>query len=718
MRKGSETRWRIDLLFRDERGMTSASMALSILISLSLVFTGAQVYRVGSASAEVQDVADASALSAENQVAEFMVVARFCDAVILSLSLTGITATGLGVAALCTPFTAELSEGLLKAGRELLRTRDKFADRSAKTLDKLQKALPYLSAACAAGVASQNDGDSAGSRYAGIALLVPTKGDPITVSPSDEANKLLDEIDSEADEIRQKAKEAEEAAEEANKAKERAFNHDCGNNPDYCMYERAAKLAGLEGGRNPLYTSVDAWSFSVALNRAKAYYRVRLDAEAPAGSSFDEEVKSHLRTHFFRYAVEEVGKGYVHETSESFDAYFPLLPRNTDEMRDTELYTKPVYPITEDESGKRVMHAWAACPESAGSTSVGSIAEMEREDFETCPTCRFTAASMGKVASASSSIQNGFEYHYRIVAEEAATYQDARKRADAPKSEVQNKAGGLLDRLGALAKETFGKRIDPSPPGRFGCVSFVVNTGSVPASRGFSNSFVSGGASLGPRAAISAATLVGEASDEGKTVLNSMLDGCKQNGGFAVGAAGMVLDAWSFLLKAYGDGQEALTRAVKAGLNSLPLVGASGLGDWASEKLTGVFEGLGLQPVEMKSLKAVLVNSQHVAAKDEGSFGKRFVSVKQRAVAAAAGSTDLFTMVLSDAERQALAGVEGLGDSVTIASIELLGDGGPAIPVTIPLPDVVKSFGSSAISALFDELRAVHGESSGVRVWE
>ena len=90
-------------LFRDERGFTTTSMVLSLLITLSLVFTAAQVYRIGSASAEVQDVADAAALAAETQISEFMIIARFCDAIVLSLSLTGLAVTGLGLVALCTP---------------------------------------------------------------------------------------------------------------------------------------------------------------------------------------------------------------------------------------------------------------------------------------------------------------------------------------------------------------------------------------------------------------------------------------------------------------------------------------------------------------------------------------------------------------------------------------------------------------------------------------
>ena len=85
-------------------------MALALLVTLALLFSAAQVYRINAASAEVQDVADAAALAAENQVAEFMLVARVCDALILSLSLTGAMSAGLGVVCLCTPATASTSE--------------------------------------------------------------------------------------------------------------------------------------------------------------------------------------------------------------------------------------------------------------------------------------------------------------------------------------------------------------------------------------------------------------------------------------------------------------------------------------------------------------------------------------------------------------------------------------------------------------------------------
>lgn len=712
-------------LFRDEEGFTTTSMALSLLITISLVFTAAQVYRVNSASAEVQDVADAAALAAENQVAEFMLVARFCDAVVLSLSLTGLTACGLGLAALCTPATATLSEGLLDAGRRLIEVRNDFSDRATAALNKLQEALPFFAAACAASVAAANDGDSSGASYLGVAMLVPAKGEELRAASSEEAEGLLDDIDGQADDIREKAKAAEEAAEEANRSKERAFARDCGDNPAYCMYERAASLAGLPGGDNPLYASVDTWTFQVALNRARAYYRVRLRDEVPADSSLDEQVRSALRSHYYRYAVEALSTAYVREGDGSFEAYFPHLPGSTAEMRLTSLYTDVVYPVTRgsgdgDSGAAQVMHAWMGCPEvqRAGSWSLGSIADMESIGMATCPTCGFTAASMGKVAAASTSIDNGFEYHYEAVADEAAVYQEARHRADAPRSEVEEKVGTLFGKLAEVAKDTVGKRIDPAPPGRYGAIAFVVNAGTTPAAGPFASGFVAAAGSLGPRAAVSAATLLDEGSAEGRTALNSALDGLRESGGAAVGAAGIVLDAWSWLLVAYADGQDALTGAIKGGLDSLPLVGASGLGTWASGKLSGAIEGVGLQPAEVGALKPVLVNSAHVAAKGEGSFASGYIAVKQRIVAHPLTSADLFSSLLTEAECLALAQVEGIGDSVQIASIELLGEGGPSIPITIPLPAAVKSQGAAAVQDLFARLRSFYVDVTGVRVWE
>ena len=727
--------------FRDERGFTTTSMVLSLLITLALVFSAAQVYRVNSASAEVQDVADAAALAAEGQVAEFLIIARFCDAVVLSLTLTGVTVTGLGIAALCTPPTAAASAELIEAGKSLLKARDEFADRAARVLDKLQEALPYLAAAGAANVARANNRDSSGASYLGIAVLVPAEGESLAFDGIDEARGLADDVGEQADEIREKARRAEEAAQEANRHKERAFAHDCGDNPAYCMYERASALAGMAGAENPLFESVDTWSFSIALGRAQAYYGRRAAIEAPADGSVDERARSALRARFYEYAARTVGEGYVRENADSFEASFPQLPANTSEMRSTALYTEAAYPITsvvvelesddiEDGEGaagaeaasevEYVMHAWPGCPEvqEHGASATGSIADMESNGYPTCPVCGFTAASMGKVAAASTSISNGFEYHYRIVAEEAEGYERARREAKGPTDEVKQQAGSLLERLGEILKDAANKRLEAAPPGRYGAVAFVVNNGRTPAAGSLSSSFVSGGGSLGVRAAASAATLVDEGSDEGRNVINSALDGLRADGGAAVGVAGMVLDAWSWMLGAYASGQEFLYSAVEGGLDSLPLVGASGLGPWVGDKLRAVVEDAGLQPAQVGALKALIVNSGHVAARGGDGFAARYLHMKQQVIAHPLSSTGLFSSLLNDAEQQALDQIEGLGSSVQIASIELFGPSGPSLPVTVPLPGFALGYAASGVQGLFDRVRSVYADVTGVRVWE
>ena len=101
----------------DEDGMTTVGMVVSLLLALSMIFSSAQVYRIQSVSSRVQSVADAGALAAGNVVAEFMVAVRVCDSVALSLSLTSLTSTGLGVVACCVPGGQGVGAKLLEAAR-------------------------------------------------------------------------------------------------------------------------------------------------------------------------------------------------------------------------------------------------------------------------------------------------------------------------------------------------------------------------------------------------------------------------------------------------------------------------------------------------------------------------------------------------------------------------------------------------------------------------
>lgn len=702
-------------LFWAEEGFSTVGMVLALLISMSLVFTAARVYEINESSSRVQEVADAAVLAAENVVGEFYLVASICDAVSLSLSLTMVGCLGLSVVCACVPPTAELSKTFLETAKKAKQSRDSFCESANDSLEKLAEALPFIAAIKAQEVYSANSSLSDGANYQGIVVLSPwevEKGKAISFDDSDSA---LNEVEESRDSLEDAASRAEEAAKRANEWKQRGYEHDSGSRDSYCMYERAAKLAGMGGSENPFFSSVDTWSFAASLDRAKTYYRYRLQNEAPKGQSIDELSNSALRKRFYAYAVETVEKGYVHETDSSFDALFPPLPKNTDEMRSTALYAEAVYPKTIDGQGAMVLHAWSGCPALAqGSTGVGSIQEIDSAgSYTPCSYCKFVPSSMGKVAAASSSIGNGFEHHYNEVAKAAEEYQKARDELGPLNQQAKGLAGSMLDGIGKAFREACSQRIDITPPGHCGAIALVSDTGTVQTH--FPSSFVTGGVEgLGARAALSSATLVREASDEGKNVVTSFLDGLSDEGSASVGGARLALRMWSGFLTVYAQGHDALMRTVESVLDSIPLMSASGLGSWASSALGGVIEGLGFSPVDLSARKAVLVNSWHVAKADESSFSARVLSAKERALASQGeGGID---GILFSIESAASDAVSDLGSEFTIATVVLF-DGTFEVPVTIALPQAITGGLQKAVQKGIDSLRGIVSSVTGVRQW-
>ena len=709
--------------FHDEYGLTSTGVVLALLITLALLMSSAQVYKVNTLSAEVQNVADAAALAAENQVAEYMIIVKFCDAALLSMSLCALVTTGLGIAALCTPFTAPLGEKLISASKKVLDARKKFFEQSTKSLKVLQNMLPFFAAASAVHVCIANNTNHVGADYIGIALLAPGKGTINVPDTSELGQELVRDVDYKAEQIKEKGKAAEEAAQKSNEAKQRAFMHDCGNAENYCMYERSRQLAHLEGGDNPFFSSIDTWTFEIALNRAKKYYEKRLAIEEPLDNTSLEISKSQLRKDFYEYASRIVSEeGFVHEDLDSFEAKFPLLPKNTDEMRNTSLYEIKRYPVTllkEQEEEKLIVHSWEGCP-GIGDGIVGheSIKYMEESNLQECPYCEFSATSFGKVAAATSSIETGFEYHYRIVAEEAERYQKERNSADDPKREVKEIVGNIFNQIKEGIKIIANQRIYAQPPGSYGSIAFVINKGHLSSRDLIPSPFISKDVSLKSRAAISGSTLVAESSEEGKDVINSLLDTLRRDGSVLGAAGGLVLDIWSGMLRVYSNGYSALTDGLQSVLDSIPFVGASGLGSWVKTTISTYFEDCGLEPVKVNALKPVLINTGHIASKEDKSLSKRLITIKKAAIEHSFHSRDIFGSLLTDAEQEAISKIEGMGDSLTIASIELLGIEGMSIPIIIPIPEQAKQFATNSIEDLFNNIRDARAQYVEVRVWE
>ena len=244
----------------------------------------------------------------------------------------------------------------------------------------------------------------------------------------------------------------------------------------------------------------------------------------------------------------------------------------------------------------------------------------------------------------------------------------------------------------------------------------VVDTSSLAADAGFESLFVGGGQTLGARAAVSGATLAEDPAHDGASVVSSLLDGFEQDGGAAVGAARIVLDAWSGLLGAFSEGQQSLTDTVEGALDSVPLASLSGLGEWAADGLRHAFEAAGLAPADLDALKPVLVNTGYVAGADEGGFSVAFMTAKERALSLSASSTSLFTALVDDVEADAFSAVERVEEGVVVARIELP-VGGVSIPVTLALPPTVTDQAAGFISRCADTVRSLYGTVTGTRVW-
>ncbi len=632
-------------LFRDERGITTIGMAISIFLCIALIFTGAQLYRIGSASAEIQEVADASALAAENEVAEFVSAVNICDAAVLSLTLLSATLFGLGIVAACVPPLAALSEKLIESANRIMEKRDGFYEGAVKGLNSIQRMLPFLAAANAMGVASANDEGASDASYFALAALVPQKGIDFQLDADGALADLSGQVDEDIDRIREDSAKAEDAAKKANEAKERAFMADCGSAPTQCMYERAGSLSDIASEDNALYTNVDAWNFQVPLKRLRAYYSSRKNDPVPSSGSIESRADSAIRKRFYEYASEEFESAFIDDADGSFSYSLPELFKNTDGMKQTKLYTEVRYPITASD-GQQTMHAWSGCPKASDAVRMGSISELDAGGFTLCSSCEFRVSSMGNVAAASTNVSNGFEHHYALFLQAVKDYAQARSELDPLTQSVKDEVTPLLDSIKEIFEDAVAKRLIPDPPGKFGSIAMVVNTAKPPADSGFESSFVNGGTTLGTTAAVSGATLLKDSGSDGSSVITRVIGNLVGDVPLVGGFSNIVADCWTGLLRAYAKGQSALTETVESGLNSFSTSTSSGLGTWASDFLRDVIEGIGLQPADIDPRLPVLVNTGYIAI-DGSTFSTNFMKVKQGALYGSTPSTGLFSSIAS-----------------------------------------------------------------------
>lgn len=623
----------------DEEGFTTVGTAIALLLSVVLAFGAVQAHWTQTKASQVQYVADAAVLAADGAVAEFIAYAQAIDAALLSLSLVGVASYAASAVAAFIPGGEGFAAKMADFGSRVFKTRDGFAKTAKKGLNAAQKLMPALCTKRAMEVLDANS-NASGVEYCGVAIPFPLTADDLEIRSDGGAEDASKDMAAREDEVAEEVKGQEEAQKKMDRAKTEAWKADCGDT--VCMRERASTLANLAGSDNPGYASVDTWTFQAPLERAQRYYKMRFKAEPGERTDGSPELvgESVARKAFYKYAIEEVSKGHVATDAQGNERPdLKTLARNKETVKRTRLYTDAVYPMSS--SGKKTtLHAYRGCPgykkgEPAG---FGSVSAMEGGEVFECPDCKFSVTTLWRVPSASTSIKNGFEYHYRLVVEASQRYRAAADELDKSTKKLQEAAGEMRDSLKEALGGLANSRINIQPPGRYGCVC-IVYAGAVESD--IAESFMGSKTTLGGRMAISAATLAPDNAVDQAEVLKNIGSGLVPQEGLVGSLAKTVFGCWGEALGAYSKGTTAVADVITRVVGSIPLVGTD-LSEWVADGFEDVAASSGLAPAKVQALKPVLVGSETVLSHDDGFIASTLLSAKRGAeLASEASSGDL-----------------------------------------------------------------------------
>lgn len=679
-------------LFIEDGAYTTLSSAVVILVVLTLLFSSTAAIWSMSRAGDTQVAADSGALAGANVVASYHTAATVVDASILSLGLAGFATIGTGLVAILIP-GAELAAGdMVDTGIEIIKTRNKFAKSASKGLQKIETALPYLVAARATQAVSAQDTD--GATYTGTALAVPrtSESDFVALEGSEISTDVIKDT---SKDLERAADELQKASEETAKAKERAWLADCGGSDPAsvgsrsCMWERAKSLAKLSDIENPHKASSITWEPQVALDRAKAYYHQRLADEKPQGSSVEMKAESAARKAFYTYASAEVNRAYITEDGDRATSYIPLLPRNTDEVRATELYTDAAWP-TSTNDGKTYLHYGTSCPNYKKGTPGGLASVAAYDGQDKCNRCHFGVSLLGAVAAPSTSIENGFEYHFDRFKDALEDYVECRNKELELMRQTEDEADRAGNAFDEAIKALSGERPRIAPPGRNGVVAFAVS-GAISSPDELSSSF-NAAVRLGERGAISAAVLAPDDATAQNNVLSRFFSTLEERSGCVAGVLDGVMDVWGRLLVGYGDIQGSADELMGEMIDGLG--GGSGalgsIASWLGDTVSASVAALGLEPCDLRLRKPVLTDTANVI-KSPGSDITGLSKVQDKLRSIPLGVTD--PKALCEAlEYQVERTISGT--VFTLAEIPL--PGGGSIPLTVDVATLAGALGGGS----------------------
>ena len=679
-------------LFIEDGAYTTLSSAVVILVVLTLLFSSTAEIWSMSRAGDTQVAADSGALAGANVVSSYHTAATVVDASILSLGLAGFATIGTGLVAILIPGAEPVAGNMVDTGIEIIKTRNKFAKSASEGLQKIETALPYLIAARATQAVSAQDTDSV--TYTGTALAVPrtSESDFVALEGSEIST---DTIKDTSDDLECAAEELRKASEDTAKAKERAWLADCGGSDKgsvgscSCMWERAKSLTDLSGVQNPHYSSSVTWEPQVALDRAKDYYHWRLTNEKPRGSSVEMKAESAARKAFYTYASAEVDRAHITENVDRVSSYIPLLPRNSDEVRATELYTDAVWPTSVNDD-KAYLHYGTTCPNYKKGTPSGFASVADYDGQDKCSKCHFGVLSLGAVAAPSTSIENGFEYHFDKFKDALEDYVDCRNKELELERQTEDEADRAGNAFDTAIKELSGERPRIAPPGRNGVVAFAVS-GDITSPDQLNSSFNTA-VELGSRGAISAAVLAPDEATAQNNVLSRFFSTLKERSGGVAGVLDGVMDVWGRLLVGYGDIQGSADELMDEMIKGLG--GGNGalgsIASWLGDTVSASVAALGLEPCDLRLRKPVLTDTANVI-KSPGSDITALSNAQDELRSIPLGVTD--PKALCEAlEYQVERTISGT--TFTLAEIPL--PGGGSIPLTVDVTTLAGALGGGS----------------------
>jgi hypothetical protein len=581
----------------EEGGFTSVTVACALMVSIALAFALVETRWILSRSGDIQTVADACAVSGEEAVRSYVDVAHVVDACVVSLGVAGMVTAGAGLVVAAVPGLGSTGAQMVETGVKILDARSQFATSAQEGLQAIEAALPAAIAVNAYQTAVANSDD--GVSYTGVALAFPETSQTVfgaldaldTSGLSDAANKLASASDA-----------YEELQDTLNEAKRAGWEADVGGAT--CLRERAQTLASLSGTQNPYY-DLATWNFGAALTRARAYYQARAAQEAPLAAGDIEGGRSGIRKVFYAYALAQMQTGYFYETSSEVTYNFPLLFKNTSELKASTLYSQVVWPVSDN-----VMHAYSGCSAASAITGTGSLAALDAGVYRGCESCDMKTTTVGQVASASSNISNGFEYYWRAVVTALEKYAATKVDLAQTQEEYQTESSASVSALESLVNGLTVGQTQLCPPGAWGTVA-LVSHGEVARSEAVKTIFATQG-TLPAGVAVAAATLAPNNSTS-NTVLTALLDTLvAQETGASDGFIGVIVRFWNSALSAYAASTQSVETLAQQVFDGLDTVGATSISSWLEGEVTSLVSALGLAPATLTVVSPVLCSTEDV----------------------------------------------------------------------------------------------------------